>query len=176
LKANVIAVNLAGYRYTARGHVRSVYSSDEIDAVAVHCEQLNTSYLLPIHEVERRRAVSLRGAAPRNGKRAQLNWAADYELSGAVAQLGRALAWHARGHGFKSRQLHSDQSGQAETVGAHIFRNHFGWYMERAHASERFLVTRRGKPTSAWSPRTTSSPKFVGFVDALILGRERTGR
>ena len=25
---------------------------------------------------------------------------------GAVAQLGRALAWHARGHGFKSRQLH----------------------------------------------------------------------
>jgi prevent-host-death family protein len=32
-------------------------------------------------------------------------------------------------------------------VGAHKFRNHFGWYMERAAAGERFLVTRRGKPT-----------------------------
>jgi prevent-host-death family protein len=31
-------------------------------------------------------------------------------------------------------------------VGAHEFRNRFGWYMERAAAGEEFLVTRRGKP------------------------------
>ncbi|MGH2982462.1 MAG: type II toxin-antitoxin system Phd/YefM family antitoxin [Solirubrobacterales bacterium] len=32
------------------------------------------------------------------------------------------------------------------TVGAHEFRNRFGWYMERAAAGEQFLVTRREKP------------------------------
>jgi prevent-host-death family protein len=31
-------------------------------------------------------------------------------------------------------------------VGAHEFRNHFGWYMERAHAGEEILIKRRGKP------------------------------
>ncbi len=31
-------------------------------------------------------------------------------------------------------------------IGAHEFRNHFGWYAERAAAGEEFLVTRRGKP------------------------------
>jgi len=31
-------------------------------------------------------------------------------------------------------------------VGAHQFRNHFGWYMQRAAAGEEILVTRRGKP------------------------------
>ena len=32
------------------------------------------------------------------------------------------------------------------SVGAHEFRNHFGWYMERAAAGEEIAVTRRGKP------------------------------
>jgi prevent-host-death family protein len=32
------------------------------------------------------------------------------------------------------------------TVGAHQFRNHFGYYMERAEAGEAIAVTRRGKP------------------------------
>ena len=40
-------------------------------------------------------------------------------------------------------------------VGAHEFRNRFGWYMERAAAGEEILVTRRGKPKlrlSAFAP------------------------
>ena len=36
---------------------------------------------------------------------------------------------------------------QPRTVGAHQFRNHFGYYMERAEAGEEILVTRRGRPT-----------------------------
>ena len=36
--------------------------------------------------------------------------------------------------------------GSATTVGAHEFRNHFGWYMERAAAGEEVLVTHRGTP------------------------------
>jgi prevent-host-death family protein len=31
-------------------------------------------------------------------------------------------------------------------VGAHEFRNRFGWYLERAAAGEDIRVTRRGRP------------------------------
>jgi prevent-host-death family protein len=92
------------------------------------------------------KAMHLRLMAPRNGQRASINWAAEYELDGAVAQLGRASVWHTEGRGFESHQLHSPNGNSAMEVGAHPFRNHFGWYMQRAAAGERFLVTRRGKP------------------------------
>ena len=37
-------------------------------------------------------------------------------------------------------------------MGAHEYRNRFGWYMERAAAGESFLITRRGKPYARLSP------------------------
>jgi prevent-host-death family protein len=37
-------------------------------------------------------------------------------------------------------------------VGAHEFRNRFGWFMQRAAAGERFLVTRRNKPFARLLP------------------------
>jgi prevent-host-death family protein len=37
-------------------------------------------------------------------------------------------------------------------VGAHQFRNLFGWYMQRAVGGESFLVTRRGKPFARLLP------------------------
>jgi prevent-host-death family protein len=37
-------------------------------------------------------------------------------------------------------------------VGAHQFRNLFGWYAERAAAGEEFLITRRGKPYVRLAP------------------------
>jgi antitoxin (DNA-binding transcriptional repressor) of toxin-antitoxin stability system len=40
------------------------------------------------------------------------------------------------------------------TVGAHEFRNHFGWYMQRATGGESFLVKRRGKPYVRLGPAT----------------------
>src|SRR5215207_1097398 len=40
----------------------------------------------------------------------------------------------------------------ATVVGAHEFRNHFGYYLERAAAGEAVLVTRRGKPLFRLSP------------------------
>jgi antitoxin (DNA-binding transcriptional repressor) of toxin-antitoxin stability system len=47
-------------------------------------------------------------------------------------------------------------------VGAHEFRNLFGWYAERA-AGEEFLITRRGKPyvrlTAAHSQLATASAR-----------------
>ena len=38
------------------------------------------------------------------------------------------------------------------TLGAHEYRNRFGWYMERAAAGESFLITWRGKPYARLAP------------------------
>jgi prevent-host-death family protein len=150
---DVVVVNLAGFRYTARGHIRSVYSADEIDAVAVYCEELDQCYLLPIDLVDGMRGLHLRLAPPRNGQRAALNWAADYEL-GAIAQLGERLRGTQEVAGSSpasSTSTGPPPSGETE-VGANKFRRLFGWYMERAAAGETFLVTRRGKPYVKLSP------------------------
>jgi prevent-host-death family protein len=40
----------------------------------------------------------------------------------------------------------NSDSPSEQCVGAHRFRNLFGWYMQRAAAGEEFFVTRRGKP------------------------------
>jgi prevent-host-death family protein len=37
-------------------------------------------------------------------------------------------------------------------VGAHEYRNRFGWYMQRAAAGESFLITRRGRPHARLVP------------------------
>jgi len=39
-----------------------------------------------------------------------------------------------------------------QSVGAHQFRNHFGYHRDRAAAGEELLVTRRGRPYARLSP------------------------
>ena len=145
-KDAVVIVNLASYRYTSRGRICTTYAADEIDAVAVYCRDLDECYLLPAGLFSGMRAIQLRVEAPKNGQRAALHWTADYRLSGAVAQLGRASRWQREGRGFESHQLHSSTQPSEHVVGANEFRRGFGWYMERSAAGEEFLVTRRGKP------------------------------
>ena len=151
-RGEVIKVNLTGSRYTASGQVQTKYTCEEIDAVAVYCEELDACYLLPAEIAADRRALWLRLTPPKNRQRACLNWASEYELAGAVAQLEVASRWQREGRGFESHQLHSSRSDETEAVGAHEYRNHFGWYMERAAAGESFLITRRGKPYARLSP------------------------
>jgi prevent-host-death family protein len=52
----------------------------------------------------------------------------------------------------------------SHSVGAHGFRNHFGWYMERTVADEEFLVTRRGKPCVRLVPAHPRLPIADGDV------------
>jgi hypothetical protein len=68
------------------------------------------------------RAVHLRVAATKNNQKAALNWAADFEFDGAVAQLARAFGWQPKGQGFESPQLHSSPTSDA-SVGIDEFRN-----------------------------------------------------
>jgi prevent-host-death family protein len=144
-------VTLQSYYATRTREVRTVYGSHEVDAVGVYSGELDRSYLLPISLVEGQRAIQLRLAPPQNGQRPALHWAADYELPGAIAQLGERL------HGMQevagSSPASSTRDGAAPTViGAHELRNRLGWYFERAAGGEDIRVTRRGRPFIRLSP------------------------
>ena len=151
-RGDILGVNVGGSYLSARGYVRSTYGPDEIDAVAAYSADLDQCYLLPIDLVAGLSYVHLRLAPTKNGQRAGLNWAADYTLEGAVAQLERASGWQPEGRGFESHQLHSTLQADSDAVGANEFRNHFGCYMQRASRGESFDITRRGKPFARLLP------------------------
>jgi prevent-host-death family protein len=149
-KGDVIYVRLKSARYSpTRGYVVATYDRSEIDAVAVYCGDLGRCYLLPIDLVAGCGVICLRLRRTRNNQRAALNWAAEYEFRGAVAQLAERVDGidEAGGSNPPSSTNHGPSSAStSEEVGAHEFRNHFGYYMERAAAGTEILVSRRGKP------------------------------
>jgi prevent-host-death family protein len=150
----IIKVQLQGsWLSPTEGYVRSSYSEEEIDLVAVYCEPLDRCYLLPISLVAGRRAIHLRLKPPRNGQRACLNRAVDFELPGAVAQLVEHQSGTLRARG--SSPLSSTAKAAAPTtleVGANKFRNHFGYYLEKAGEGHEILVSRRGRPYVRLTP------------------------
>jgi prevent-host-death family protein len=150
LKGDVISVHLVGYRLTSNGPVRSKYSADEIDAVAIYCEAMDTVYLVPVGKVADRSSVQLRLGPAKNAQRAALNWASQYSL-GAVAQLGERRHGMAEVRG--SSPLSSTPPAEDEAVvGAHEFREHFGYWMERAAAGDEILITRHGRRFARLGP------------------------
>ena len=148
VKGDVIQVTIGGNRLTPRGYIRSTYSSDEIDAIAVYCGDLDRCYLLPAGIVAAKYQVVLRLAPPKNGQRACLNWAVEYELPGAIAQLGERRTGSAKVAGSSP----ASSTHSTTPLRAHEYRQKFGWYMDRAAAGESFLITRRGKPYARLSP------------------------
>ena len=151
---DVIRVRLSSsYHSPTRGYVKSTYGADEIDLIAIHCGDLGRNYLLPIELFAGRSTAYLRLRAARNNQRAALNWAADYEFRGAVAQLAERFAGseEARGSNPLSSIPPPSESTEEVTdnvidVGAHQFRSHFGYYMEQAAAGAEVVVSRRGRP------------------------------
>lgn len=155
-RGDVIDVNLLTSRRSASGYVRSTYSADEVDAIGAYCEELDSCYLIPIDEVEGRSGFRLRLAPARNGQRAALNLAEHYRL-GAVAQLAERRHGMAEARGsnpLSSTSSDSGDSGTQEVVGAHEFRNHFGYFLERARGGTEVQVERRGKPYATLGPPT----------------------
>jgi prevent-host-death family protein len=151
---DVITVRVDRCRTKRRGYVRNSYRADEIDALAAYCEPLDRCYLLPVDMVVGRRVVCLRVSPTRNGQRAAINCAAVYEF-GAVAQLAERRYGIPEAEGSSpSSSTNQENPSQptSEEVGAHEFRNHFGYYMERAAAGTEILVSRRGKPYTRLCP------------------------
>jgi prevent-host-death family protein len=157
--AGVIKVGLQGSWLSAQGYVRSSYSEDEIDLLAVYCADLERCYLLPSSMVAGRRAIYLRVSPSRNAQRACINLGTEYELSGAVAQ------WNERSAGSRkvvgSNPTSSTPDPSAVDVGCHQFRNHFGYYLERAAAGDEIRISRRGRPYARLVPAEPAQPELA---------------
>src|SRR2546421_9183123 len=95
---DVVIVRCQSQRRAAEGMLWRCYTSDEIDAIAAYCPDLDISYFLPVARVEGRRQVQLRLSPSKNNQRLGINWAKIYEFGsinwdavedlGAIAQLG----------------------------------------------------------------------------------------
>jgi prevent-host-death family protein len=153
--AGNIRVNLQGSWLSPNGYVRSSYSEAEIDLVAVYCGDLDRCYLLPSALVAGRRAIYLRVTPPRNAQRACVNLESKYTFAGAVAQLGERQSGTLEATG--SSPVSSTPS--AVDVGCHQFRNHFGYYLERAAAGEEIRISRRGRPYARLVPAEPAQPE-----------------
>jgi prevent-host-death family protein len=141
----VIRVNLTSSWCTPTGYERRYYGENEIDLVAVYCGDLERCYLLPSTLVAGRRGIQLRITPAKNGQRASLNHAVDFEFAGAIAQLEERLPGRQEAAG-SSPASSTRPSPDVIHVGAHRFRQHFGYYIERAADGDEVFVTRRGRP------------------------------
>lgn len=155
-KGDVICLRLKTSSHSpTRGYVTSTYREGEIDAIAVYCGDADQCYLVPIERVAGLQMLHLRLDAARNNQRAALNWASEYEFPGAVAQLAERFAGSEEARGsnplssIPSEEAAASSEGIADNivnVGAHQFRNHFGYYMEQAAAGSEIVVSRHGRP------------------------------
>jgi prevent-host-death family protein len=156
---SVVIVRVGCSWYSPRGYVVTTYDQSEIDLLAAYCGELDRCYLLPAGLVAGKREIYLRLTPPLNAQRASINLAEDFEFAGAIAQLGERRDGIAKGVG-------SSPTGSTQTVcsalqvGAHKFRNHFGYYMERAAAGEEILIKRRGKPHARLGPPNPSQQEL----------------
>lgn len=178
----VICVRVGGSRHTPNGYVTSTYSSEEVDAIAVYCEELGETFLVPIEIAAGKRQLHLRIEPPRNGQRACINLAGDYQL-GAIAQLGERSAGSRKVAGSSPASSTPEVDG-GRVVGAHRFRQHFGYWMERAAAGDEILITRRGRRYARLGPPdpqlsttdTASAPERALAPAAAGPGTARTSR
>jgi PD-(D/E)XK endonuclease len=139
---DVIVVRATTSRYTPSGYVRTKYAATEVDGVAVYCPEVDACFYVPIEDLNGKAVTHLRLAPTRNGQLAGVTMADRYHL-GAVAQLGE------RRYGIPkvvgSSPISSTPPPSADiVVGAHEFRNRFGYWMELASAGTDVVVTRHG--------------------------------
>ena len=92
VKDGVVKVRTSTSRYTPlNGYVRTTYSAEEIDLIAVYADAIDRLFAVPIDEVAGQSYVHLRLTPSRNRQSIGVKWADAYPF-GAVAQLGERLA------------------------------------------------------------------------------------
>jgi prevent-host-death family protein len=142
---DVLVLNARTFRLTTGGSVRTVYTADEIDLIAGYCAELDACYVLSMQQFAGRGTVHLRLAPPKNQQISGILYAKDHQF-GAIAQLGERLRGTQEVVG--SSPTSSTPPRQAPTVvGAHEFREKFGWFMDRARGGEEIVVSRHGTPS-----------------------------
>jgi PD-(D/E)XK endonuclease len=91
---DVVVVRCCRNRRTRDGLIQRLYTSDEIDAFAVYCGELDECYFLPVDLVAGQKTIRLRLGPTKNNQSEGIRWARQYEFAatlsgrGAIAQLG----------------------------------------------------------------------------------------
>jgi hypothetical protein len=142
---DAICVHTGSSRLSTTGYRRTTYSTDEIDLFGVYCGELDRAFLFPAARFAGMYQVSLRLTPPRNGQRACINLADDFDFEGAIAQLEERCHGMAEVVGSSPTSSTKAPTGPI-TVGSHLFRNRLGEWLERAAAGQEILVTYRGRP------------------------------
>ena len=153
---NVVTVRIGGSWCSPRGYVRTTYSADEVDLFAIYCGELERCFLLPAALAVGRKEIWLRLAPARNGQRACINLADDFNFPGAIAQLGERVTGSHEVAG--SSPASSTERSDPVVVGSNPFRDRLGYWFERAAAGEEIVVTHRGKPRIRVTPAVAPSP------------------
>ncbi len=159
---NVIVVRARTSRFTpTAGYLRTTYTAAEIDALGIYCPDLEECFLVPIEDFEGQGFLHLRVGPTHNGQRGGCRLASQYRL-GAVAQLGERVSSTHEATGSSPVSSTPQDSGLVD-VGAHEFRNHFGYYMDVAAAGNHILVRRHGRPfvrlLAATAPPPAQEPR-----------------
>jgi hypothetical protein len=102
---DVMIVRRYRNRRNRDGLLKRLYSTDEIDAFAAYCQDVDECYFLPLEKFAGRTHIQLRICPTKNNQARGINWAKDYEFAatlgarGAVAQLGERRAGSAKATG-----------------------------------------------------------------------------
>jgi hypothetical protein len=96
---DVLIARTCRARRNRDGLVRRLYTSDEIDAFAIYCMEIDRCFFVPMTHAAGMQEVRLRLSPAKNNQRRRIHWADDFDFEatlrghqGAVAQLGERRA------------------------------------------------------------------------------------
>jgi len=81
VSGDVVVIRCYSCRRNARGLLKRLYTSDEIDAVAAYCGQLDRVFYVPSERISGRSHIQLRLQPAKNNQAAGVNWAGDFEFT-----------------------------------------------------------------------------------------------
>ncbi len=153
-RKDVVIAKVGGCWCSPGGYVRSTYSEDEIDLLAIYCGGLNRSFLLPAELIAGKHEIWLRLTTARNNQKSCINLAEDFDFVGAIAQLGERVTGSHEVAGSSPASSISEH-GPVVVVGCDDLRTRFSYWLDRAAAGEEILVTYRGRPRARLTPPAT---------------------
>lgn len=87
IRNDVVTIRCYSSRRGPDGFINRAYSSDEIDALAAYCPDLDRCFLVPISRIDGRPTVHLRVAPARNNQRRLVNRADDFDFAATLRGL-----------------------------------------------------------------------------------------
>jgi prevent-host-death family protein len=175
-QGGVVQVRLrSSYHSPTRGYVVTTYGGSEVDLVGVYCGELDRCYLVPVALFAGRTTLHLRLDRTKNNQRAALNWAADYEFRGAVAQLAERSNGIREAEGSNPSSSTSAFKGAValnfpdpddfadlkHTVGMDEFYAKLAQYVRLAESGQEVHITRWGKPVARLASIATAAKSRV---------------